>query len=58
MIMINLMISISSWKAVFKENTKGSKPWITTELNNMMKIRNKIFQRRKQQPNTKNNKRL
>ena len=41
-----------------KEIKLESKPWITSELNKMIKIRNKLFQRKKRQPNNENNKRL
>ena len=57
-----------SWKAVLKdmplkkltpkEIKLESKPWITADLNKMIKIRNKLFQRKKRQPNNENNKRL
>ena len=41
-----------------KEIKLESKPWITSELNKMIKIRNKLFQRKKRQPNNENKKRL
>ena len=41
-----------------KEIKLESKPWITSEVNKMIKIRNKLFQRKKRQPNNENNKRL
>ena len=36
-----------------KEIKLENKPWITSELNKMIKIRNKLFQRKKRQPNMK-----
>ena len=48
------MTSISTPKEIKLE----SKPWITSEINNMIKIRNKLFQRKKRQPNNENNRRL
>ena len=41
-----------------KEIKLENKPWITSELNKMIKIRNKLFQRKKREPNNENNKRL
>ena len=35
-----------------------NKPWLSTEILKMIKIRNKIFARKKRQPNNKNCKRL
>ena len=69
MLMKNLTISILNWKAVLKdmpplkkltpkEIKLENKPWITLELNKMIRIRNKLFQRKKRQPNNDKNKRL
>ena len=41
-----------------KEIKLENKPWITSELNKMNKMRNKLFQLKKRQPNNENNKRL
>ena len=45
-------------KLTQKEIKLESKPWITSEINKMIKIRNKLFQQKKCQPNNENNKRL
>ena len=45
-------------KLTLKEIKLEHKPWITSELNKMIKIRNKLFQRKKRQPNNEHNKRL
>ena len=45
-------------KLTVKEIKLENKPWITSELNKMIKIKNKLFQRKKRQPNNENNKRL
>ena len=41
-----------------KEIKLKNKPWISTEISKLIKIRNKIFGRKKRQPNNTNNKRL
>ena len=41
-----------------KEIELKNKPWISTEISKLIKVRNKIFARRKRQPNNTNNKRL
>ena len=45
-------------KLTLKEIKLEKKPWITSEFNKMIKMRNKLFQRKKRQPNNENNKRL
>ena len=41
-----------------KEIKLQSKPWISTEIFKLIKARNKIFARKKRQPNNANTKRL
>ena len=41
-----------------KEIKLKNKPWISTEISKLIKVRNKIFARKKRQPNNTNNKRL
>ena len=41
-----------------KEIMTKNKPWLTTELFKMIKVRNKIFARKKRQPEIENCKRL
>ena len=41
-----------------KEIKLKTKPWITKEISKLIKVRNKIFARKKRQPNNTNTKRL
>ena len=41
-----------------KEVKLKHKPWITDDINKMIKIKNKLFQRKKRQPNNLEIKRL
>ena len=45
-------------KLTSKQLKFESKPWITSEIQRMIKIRNKLFYKKKKQPNNENNKRL
>ena len=45
-------------KLSLKEIKLKNKPWISTEISKLIKVRNKIFARKKRQSNNTNNKRL
>ena len=45
-------------KLSHKEIKQRNKHWISTEISKLIKVRNKIFARKKRQPNNTNNKRL